>query len=45
MGYAEASLERTDAGSTEFEIVNQSYKHLELVRRVRRIIDGPVGVG
>ena len=44
-GYAEASLERTDAGGTEFEIINKPYKRLELARRVRRIIDGPTGVG
>ncbi|RVU15475.1 hybrid sensor histidine kinase/response regulator [Methylobacterium oryzihabitans] len=44
-GYAEASLERTDAGGSEFEILNKPYKRLELARRVRRVIDGPTGVG
>jgi len=44
-GYAEASLERTDAGGTEFEIINKPYKRLELARRVRRVLDGPTGVG
>ncbi|SFG93490.1 hybrid sensor histidine kinase/response regulator [Methylobacterium gossipiicola] len=44
-GYAEASLERTDAGGTEFEVINKPYKRLELARRVRRVIDGPTGVG
>ncbi|CAO4171552.1 hybrid sensor histidine kinase/response regulator [Methylorubrum populi] len=44
-GYAEASLERTDAGGTEFEIINKPYKRMELPRRVRRVIDGPTGVG
>ncbi len=44
-GYAEASLERTDAGGSEFEIINKPYKRLDLVRRVRRVIDGPTGVG
>ncbi|HJE23033.1 MAG TPA: PAS domain-containing protein [Methylorubrum populi] len=44
-GYAEASLERTDAGGTEFEIINKPYKRMELARRVRRVIDGPTGVG
>ena len=44
-GYAEASLERTDAGGTEFEIINKPYKRLELARRIRRVIDGPTGVG
>jgi CheY-like chemotaxis protein len=44
-GYAEASLERTDAGGTEFELINKPYKRMELARRVRRVIDGPTGVG
>ncbi|MEH3147392.1 MAG: histidine kinase famiy protein [Methylobacterium frigidaeris] len=44
-GYAEASMERTDAGGSEFEIINKPYKRLELARRVRRVIDGPTGVG
>ncbi|MDP4024901.1 hybrid sensor histidine kinase/response regulator [Methylobacterium sp. NEAU 140] len=44
-GYAEASLERTDAGGTEFEIINKPYKRMELARRVRRVLDGPTGVG
>lgn len=29
-GYAEASLERTDAGGSEFEVINKPYKRLEL---------------
>ncbi|KQT70361.1 histidine kinase [Methylobacterium sp. Leaf465] len=44
-GYAEASMERSDAGGTDFEIINKPYKRLELARRVRRVIDGPTGVG
>ena len=44
-GYAEASLERTDAGGSEFEVINKPYKRLELARRVRRVLDGPTGVG
>ncbi|WP_342111367.1 hybrid sensor histidine kinase/response regulator [Methylobacterium sp. SI9] len=44
-GYAEASLERTDTGGTEFEVINKPYKRMELARRVRRVIDGPTGVG
>ncbi|GJD81556.1 hybrid sensor histidine kinase/response regulator [Methylobacterium gregans] len=44
-GYAEASLERTDVGGTEFEIINKPYKRMELARRVRRVLDGPTGVG
>ncbi|WP_288587500.1 hybrid sensor histidine kinase/response regulator [uncultured Methylobacterium sp.] len=43
-GYAEASLERTDAGGTEFEIINKPYRRMELARRVRAVLDGPTGV-
>jgi CheY-like chemotaxis protein len=43
-GYAEASLERTDIGGSEFEVINKPYRRLELVRRVRAILDGPTGV-
>ncbi|TGD99304.1 hybrid sensor histidine kinase/response regulator [Methylobacterium nonmethylotrophicum] len=44
-GYAEASIERTDAGGSEFEIINKPYRRLELARRVRLTLDGPTGVG
>jgi PAS domain S-box-containing protein len=44
-GYAEASLERADAGGSEFEVINKPYRQLELIRRVRRVLDGPTGVG
>jgi len=44
-GYAEASLERTDAGGSEFDVINKPYKRMDLARRVRRVIDGPTGVG
>ncbi|TGD99341.1 hybrid sensor histidine kinase/response regulator [Methylobacterium nonmethylotrophicum] len=43
-GYAEASLERTDAGGSEFEIINKPYRRMELARRVRALLDGPTGV-
>ncbi|MCF4126113.1 hybrid sensor histidine kinase/response regulator [Methylobacterium sp. SyP6R] len=43
-GYAEASLERTDAGGSEFEIINKPYRRMELARRVRAVLDGPNGV-
>lgn len=43
-GYAEVSLERTDAGGSEFEVINKPYKRLELARRVRQVIDGSTGV-
>ena len=44
-GYAEASLERTDAGGSEFEVIMKPYRRLDLARRIRRILDGPTGVG
>ncbi|MET7242038.1 hybrid sensor histidine kinase/response regulator [Methylobacterium sp. EM32] len=44
-GYAEASIERTDAGGSEFEIINKPYRRMELARRVRLTLDGPTGVG
>jgi PAS domain S-box-containing protein len=44
-GYADASLERTDAGGTDFEVLNKPYGRLDLTRRVRLILDGPTGVG
>ncbi len=44
-GYAEASIERTDAGGSEFEILNKPYRRMELARRVRLTLDGPTGVG
>lgn len=43
-GYAEASLERTDVGGSEFEILNKPYRRTELIRRVRAILDGPTGI-
>jgi PAS domain S-box-containing protein len=44
-GYAEASLERTDTKGSEFEIIMKPYRRLDLARRVRRVLDGPTGVG
>ena len=44
-GFAEASLERTDAGGSEFEIIMKPYRRLDLARRVRRVLDGPTGIG
>ena len=42
-GYAEASLERTEVGSAEFEILNKPYRRAELIRRVRAALDRPSG--
>ena len=43
-GYAEASLERSDAGGSEFELINKPYTRRDLGRRVRIVLDGPNGV-
>ncbi|WP_416357105.1 histidine kinase famiy protein [Aureimonas phyllosphaerae] len=44
-GYAQASLERSDAGGTEFDIINKPYSRHDLTRKVRVVLDGPTGVG
>ncbi|MBK1659494.1 histidine kinase famiy protein [Paracraurococcus ruber] len=44
-GYAEASLERQDAGGSEFEVINKPYRRLDLGRKVRMVLDGPTGIG
>ncbi|NIJ69438.1 histidine kinase famiy protein [Xanthomonas sp. 60] len=44
-GYAEAGLERTDAGGSEFEVVNKPYTRQQLLRKVRLVLEGPTGVG
>lgn len=43
-GYAEASIERSDAGGSEFELINKPYNRRDLGRRVRIVLDGPNGV-
>ena len=44
-GYAEASLERTDTGGSEFDLLKKPCRRTERVRRVRAIRDGPTGMG
>ncbi|KLD79022.1 PAS domain-containing protein [Xanthomonas hyacinthi] len=43
-GYAETSLERTDAGGAEFDVLSKPYNRQELIRKVRTVLDGPTGV-
>ena len=43
-GYAEASLERVDAGGGEFEIIDKPYRQQELAKKARLVLDGPTGV-
>jgi PAS domain S-box-containing protein len=44
-GYAETSLERTDAGGREFDVIAKPYGRLDLARKVRLVLEGPTGVG
>lgn len=44
-GYAENSLERTDAGGSEFEVLNKPFTRQQLLRKVRLVMEGPTGVG
>lgn len=39
-GYAEASLERTDTGGSEFDLLSKPYRRTDLIRRVRAVLDG-----
>ncbi|MDR6674939.1 hybrid sensor histidine kinase/response regulator [Xanthomonas sp. 1678] len=43
-GYAESTIERTDAGGAEFEVLSKPYNRLDLTRKVRIVLDGPTGV-
>ncbi|MBP0494041.1 PAS domain-containing protein [Roseomonas sp. SG15] len=44
-GYADDSVNRDDAGGTEFDLIHKPYGRAELARRVRIVLDGPTGVG
>ncbi|RZA24867.1 MAG: response regulator, partial [Lysobacteraceae bacterium] len=43
-GYSDASIERTDAGGSEFDVLTKPYSRKELLRRTRMALDGPTGV-
>ena len=43
-GYAEASVERTEVGGSEFDVLNKPYGRADLARKVRVILDGPTGI-
>lgn len=45
IGYAESSIERTDAGGTEFDVIAKPYLPSDLARKIRQVLDGPTGVG
>lgn len=41
IGYAESSIERVDAHSAEFDLIQKPYKRSELATKVRQVIEGP----
>lgn len=43
-GYAENSIERTDVGGSEFDVISKPYLPSDLARKIRMVIDGPTGV-
>ena len=43
-GYSDTSIERTDAGGSEFDVLAKPYSRRELLRRTRMALDGPTGV-
>ncbi len=43
-GYAEASVERNEAGGSEFDVLHKPYGRADLARKVRVILDGPTGI-
>ncbi len=43
-GYAESSIERTDIGGSEFEVVSKPCMPQDLARKVRQVLDGPNGI-
>lgn len=43
-GYADAGIQRTDVDGAEFGVVNKPYTQKELLKRIRLLLDGPVGV-
>ena len=44
-GYAENSIERTDIGGSEFDVISKPCQPHDLARRVRQVLDGPTGIG
>lgn len=43
-GYSENSLERTDVGGTDFQVISKPYIPSELAKKIRRVLEGPNGV-
>jgi len=43
-GYSENSLERTDAGGKEFDVISKPYIPTDLAKKVRQALEGPNGI-
>ncbi|KJV34740.1 histidine kinase famiy protein [Luteibacter yeojuensis] len=43
-GYASQSVERTDAGGIAFDVLNKPYSRMDLLRKIRFVLDGPTGI-
>lgn len=43
-GYAENSIERTDIGGSEFDVISKPCQPHDLARRVRQVLDGHTGI-
>lgn len=43
-GYASQSLQRTDAGGIAFDVLSKPYSRIDLLRKIRFVLDGPTGV-
>ncbi|WPP02356.1 histidine kinase famiy protein (plasmid) [Pseudomonas sp. HR96] len=43
-GYSENSIERTDSGGNDFEVISKPYVPTELAKKIRRLLDGPNGI-
>ncbi len=43
-GYADSSIERTDARGSEFEVIHKPYGRAELARKVKIVLGGHTGV-
>ena len=43
-GYAESSIERTDARGTAYDVIDKPYAMVDLLRKVRIVLEGPNGI-
>jgi len=43
-GYASQSVQRTDAGGIAFDVLNKPYSRMDLLRKIRFVLDGPTGI-